>query len=101
MSNAGCASHILLSVLDARFPELQYHVVLTERCNLRCGYCGGTRHVEGIPLEVAYDVRELKHFIRRDHEAIIGFYGGEPLLAVDKMYEIMDSVPAKEFTLQT
>ncbi|MFA5869960.1 MAG: hypothetical protein WC941_09715 [Candidatus Bathyarchaeia archaeon] len=42
MSNAGCASHTLLSGLDPRFPELQYHVVLTERCNLRCGYCGGT-----------------------------------------------------------
>lgn len=80
---------------------MQYHVVLTERCNLRCGYCGGTRHVEGIPLEVAYDVGELKHFIRRDHEAVIGFYGGEPLLALDKMYEIMDRVPAKAFTLQT
>ncbi len=80
---------------------MQYHIVLTERCNLRCSYCGGTRHVEGIPLEITYDVGELKHFILRDHEAIIGFYGGEPLLALDKMYEIMDRVPAKAFTLQT
>jgi putative peptide-modifying radical SAM enzyme len=46
-------------------------------------------------------VGELQHFIRRDHEAVIGFYGGEPLLALDKMYEIMDRVPAKAFTLQT
>ncbi len=80
---------------------MQYHVVLTERCNLCCGYCGGTRHVEGIPLEVAYDVRELVNFIRRDPEVVIGFYGGEPLLAVEKMYEIMDRVPAKAYTLQT
>ncbi len=101
MSNAGCASHTLLSGVDGRFPELQYHIVLTERCNLRCGYCGGTRHVQDIPLEVAYDVGELVNFIRRDPEAVIGFYGGEPLLAVDKMYEIMDRVPAKAFTLQT
>jgi putative peptide-modifying radical SAM enzyme len=41
------------------------------------------------------------HFIRRDPEGVIGFYGGEPLLAVDKMYEIMDRVPAKAYTLQT
>jgi putative peptide-modifying radical SAM enzyme len=80
---------------------LQYHVVLTERCNLRCGYCGGTRHVQDIPLDLSYDVGELLRFIRRDPEAVIGFYGGEPLLAVDKMYEIMDRVPAKAFTLQT
>ncbi len=57
--------------------------------------------MEGIPLEIAYDVETLAHFISRDPEAVIGFYGGEPLLAVDKMYEIMDSVPAKAFTLQT
>ncbi|MCX6649375.1 MAG: TIGR04084 family radical SAM/SPASM domain-containing protein [Candidatus Bathyarchaeota archaeon] len=80
---------------------MQYHVVLTERCNLCCGYCGGTRHVEGIPLEVAYDVEILVNFIRHDHEAVIGFYGGEPLLALGKMYEIMDRVPAEAFTLQT
>ena len=43
----------------------------------------------------------MANFIRHDHEAVIGFYGGEPLLATDKMYEIMDRVPAKAFTLQT
>lgn len=80
---------------------MQYHVVLTERCNLSCGYCGGTRYVEGIPLDITYDVDELASFVSRDPEAIIGFYGGEPLLAKDTMYEIMDSVPAKAFTLQT
>lgn len=80
---------------------MQYHVVLTERCNLCCGYCGGTRKVEGIPLDVAYDVKVLKNFICRDQDAIIGFYGGEPLLAVEKMYEIMDNVPAMAYTLQT
>ena len=80
---------------------MQYHVVLTERCNLSRGYCGGTRHVEGIPLEVSYDVGDLANFISHDPEAVIGFYGGEPLPAVDKMYEIMDRVPAKASTLQT
>ena len=29
---------------------MQYHLVLTERCNKRCTYCGGTRHVDGLPL---------------------------------------------------
>ncbi len=75
---------MLLSGFDERFRNLQYHVVLTERCNLNCGYWGGTRHVEGIPFDVAYDVDELANFLAHDLEAIIGFYGGEPLLAVDK-----------------
>jgi hypothetical protein len=29
---------------------MQYHIVLTERYNKRCTYCGGTRHVDGLPL---------------------------------------------------
>jgi putative peptide-modifying radical SAM enzyme len=80
---------------------LQYHVVLTEKCNLNCSYCGGTRQVNGIPLDVTYDVDELTNFISHDQEAVLGFYGGEPLLALDLMYRIMDRVPVKAFTLQT
>jgi uncharacterized protein len=91
----------LLSQIDTRFRELQYHVALTERCNLHCSYCGGARNIEGIPSEVTYDVEELVKFIRQDNDAVIGFYGGEPLLALDKMYEIMDRAPASAFTLQT
>ena len=80
---------------------MQYHLVLTEICNKRCSYCGGTRHIEGIPLQVTYPIEDLIQFLKRDPEPVIGFYGGEPLLALDYMYEVMDKVPAKAFTLQT
>lgn len=80
---------------------MQYHLVLTERCNLHCAYCGGTRHQEGLPLDPTYTLDALKAFIGLDPEPVIGFYGGEPLLATDFMYRVMDSVPAKAFTLQT
>ena len=80
---------------------MQYHLVLTERCNKQCTYCGGTRHIEGIPLEHQYCIEDLVNFLVQDPEPIIGFYGGEPLLAMDFMYEVMDNVPAKAFTLQT
>ena len=80
---------------------MQYHIVLTEVCNKQCSYCGGTRHINGIPLEVTYPIEDLISFIKQDPEPVIGFYGGEPLLAMDYMYEVMDKVPAKAFTLQT
>lgn len=80
---------------------MQYHVLTTERCNLKCRYCGGTRHLPGIPLDIEYDIKDLINFISRDKEAVIGFYGGEPLLAMECLEEIMDSVPTKAFTLQT
>jgi putative peptide-modifying radical SAM enzyme len=80
---------------------MQYHLVLTEVCNKQCSYCGGTRHIQGIPLQVTYPIEDLIAFLRQDPEPVIGFYGGEPLLAMDYMYEVMDRVPAKAFTLQT
>ena len=52
-------------------------------------------------MDVTYNISDLVNFIGHDPEAVIGFYGGEPLLALDKMYDIMDRVPAKAFTLQT
>lgn len=80
---------------------MQYHLVLTERCNLKCSYCGGTRHQIGLPLDPAYNMEDLKSFIEKDPEAVIGFYGGEPTLALDFMYKVMDNVQAKAYTLQT
>jgi putative peptide-modifying radical SAM enzyme len=80
---------------------MQYHVLTTERCNLNCSYCGGTRHLPGIPLDIEYDIEDLVRFISEDEDAVIGFYGGEPLVAIDRLEEIMDRVPAKAFTLQT
>lgn len=52
-------------------------------------------------MDLQYDIRSLVDFISKDPDAVIGFYGGEPLLAMDKMEEIMDKVPVKAFTLQT
>ncbi len=80
---------------------MQYHVLTTERCNLSCLYCGGTREIPGVPLDLEYDIEQLIDFISKDPEAVIGFYGGEPLLAMDRFQEIIDKVPAKAFTLQT
>ncbi len=80
---------------------MQYHVLTTERCNLNCRYCGGTREIPGIPLDISYDIEDLISFISKDRDAVIGFYGGEPLLSIDRIEEIMDKVPAKAFTLQT
>ncbi|MGA1848504.1 MAG: TIGR04084 family radical SAM/SPASM domain-containing protein [Thermoplasmatota archaeon] len=81
--------------------NMQYHILTTERCNLECVYCGGTRELPGLPLDIQYTIEELSDFISKDPQAVIGFYGGEPMLALERMYEIMDTVPVKAFTLQT
>jgi len=45
-------------------------------------------------------VDELKKFIEKDSEAVIIFYGGEPLLQIDKIKEIMDNIDVP-FRMQT
>lgn len=51
--------------------------------------------------EVSYSISDLKEFTDRDPNPVIAFYGGEPLLRIPLLKEIMDKVPAKWFMLQT
>jgi len=53
------------------------------------------------PFEIQYSLEDLKKFISKDQDATIAFYGGEPLLRVGVIEEIMDKIPAKRFILQT
>jgi len=77
---------------------MHYHLILTNRCNLQCDYCGGTREVE--PLEMTYSIDQLKDFLQKDTDVVINFYGGEPLLRPDLVMEVMDKIDAK-FVIQT
>jgi len=45
-------------------------------------------------------IDKLKEFIEKDKEAVIVFYGGEPLLQIDKIKEIMDNMDVP-FRMQT
>jgi putative peptide-modifying radical SAM enzyme len=81
---------------------LLYFVVLTHSCNLRCSYCGYAEdYGESAPAEIEYDVEDLKRFIVKDPDASIIFYGGEPLVRQSLMEQIMDSIPARRYLLQT
>jgi len=91
-----------------------FHVILTTDCNLECKYCFGESlddfdeefgdDVEvdyNLPRKLNYDIALLDDFCRRDPECVLTFYGGEPLLQVDKLRQIMDSVSPKHYMMQT
>jgi uncharacterized protein len=44
------------------------------------------------PCVSKVEVKNLKTFIEKDSEAVIIFYGGEPLLQISKIKEIMDNI---------
>ncbi|MCX9085084.1 MAG: TIGR04084 family radical SAM/SPASM domain-containing protein [Candidatus Methanoperedens sp.] len=78
---------------------MHYHIILTKECNLKCNYCGGGSDTH--PREIQYSLDDLKKFISQDKDPILEFYGGEPLLRIDAMKNIMDSITDVKFVIQT
>ncbi len=92
---------------------MHYHLILTEKCNSRCKYCyeRSLKDIDNPAYEhFEFDlspyeswnvnVKKLKKFIEKDPRAVIVFYGGEPLLEISKIIEIMDSIDVP-FRMQT
>jgi len=90
-----------------------FHVILTNACNLQCRYCYGEALEDvdadfpsfeidySLPKKISYDIDLLNRFCRQDHDCVLSFYGGEPLLCVNEIKQIMDNVEAKHFIIQT
>jgi uncharacterized protein len=90
-----------------------FHVILTTECNLQCRYCFGETMEDfdedfgqfaldyTLPKKANYDWKLLADFCRRDHDCVVTFYGGEPLLCTDEIKQVMDTVKPKHFMIQT
>eukprot|EP00667_Euglena_gracilis_P010802 EG_transcript_11002 len=83
---------------------------LTQRCNLNCTYCGNgeTFDIEDAPhpVEISYNFLEAcRKIAAQDREAVVCFYGGEPLLKMTLMLKAVRLFrginPAVRFVLQT
>ena len=111
------APHILTFFLPDSKPVrdllMYYHLILTDNCNLCCTYCRGKAFVvdppdlpdiaidEDLPVDLAIDLADLYQFLAQDPDAVLTFYGGEPLLAVDRIREIVRAAPVSALILHT
>ncbi len=80
--------------------QVLYFLFISQACNLRCSYCGGTPEDRIMPLRISYDIDSLKKFLSRDANPTLIFYGGEPLIFMRDLMRIMDEIPAR-YLLQT
>ncbi len=92
---------------------MHYHLLLTESCNSNCRYCyekSLTEFDNGLDKKFKFDfsspekleiaIEKLKKFLEKDKEAVLVFYGGEPLLEIEKIKEIIDKINVS-FRMQT
>jgi uncharacterized protein len=92
---------------------MNFYVTLTTNCNLRCKYCyekscedfGSDFHGlaidYSIPSSVAYGADVLRNFLEQDSDPVLIFYGGEPLLKMNRLKEVMGVFPNARFVIQT
>ncbi len=90
-----------------------FHVIVTTECNLQCRYCfgeslddfdedfGDSEVDYALPSKINYDIGFLDDFCRQDHDCVLTFYGGEPLLNITQIKQVMDRVKPKHFMIQT
>ncbi len=91
-----------------------FHVIVTNKCNLQCRYCFGEalddfdedfeENLEidyNLPSRINYDVGLLSEFCQMDHDCVLTFYGGEPMIDIDMIKRIMDEAMPKHFMIQT
>jgi uncharacterized protein len=91
-----------------------FHLILTSNCNLQCKYCFGESNDDfdenfgddsevdyDLPCNLNYDFALLDRFCRQDPDCVLTFYGGEPLMQIDKLRQIMDTVNPKHYMMQT
>lgn len=84
---------------------MHYHILLTTKCNSKCKYCYEKSMNDfgedvkknytvdlSTPETSEINILDLKKFISKDSNPVIVFYGGEPLLEINKIKEIMDNV---------
>ncbi|MHA1778317.1 MAG: TIGR04084 family radical SAM/SPASM domain-containing protein, partial [Candidatus Heimdallarchaeaceae archaeon] len=79
---------------------MNWFVITHNACNLQCAYCQNEPHPD-LPLKPNYSIDTLKEYLAKDPHPDIAFYGGEPLLNIPFICQVMDNIKAEHWTIQT
>lgn len=92
---------------------MHYHLILTENCNSNCRYCYEKSMQEfdnelgekfefdfSEPEKFEVKISDLRKFLEKDKDAVLIFYGGEPLLEIELIMKIIGEIKVP-FRMQT
>lgn len=93
---------------------MYFHIITSIDCNSECRYCYKKSYDDfgndlnktfkfdfSMPPRIRYSVEQLKSFLAKSKQKhTLTFYGGEPLMDIEKIKEIMNNVDAR-YMLQT
>lgn len=82
---------------------MEYFVYMTNNCNLHCKYCSVLLDCDknNLPIKPKYTFEQLTNFIiqtqktTQDNEVSIYFFGGEPTLEYDDIYDLICFIKPK------
>lgn len=74
---------------------MNYIIHLTQRCNLRCKYCYENKNEKEISFENIQKLIDNEIKEKRDY-VVLTFYGGEPLLRKDLIYDTIDYIKSRK-----
>ncbi len=84
---------VLLWQLQETGVSLKYTIFITQQCNLACSYCYIGKKQQTISYNTAEKVVDCVYQnTPLDQDIDIGFFGGEPLLAMDTLKQVTDIV---------
>lgn len=79
-------------------PSFTLNLIITENCNLKCKYCYVNQSSKEISYEVIDAAIDFLDNIKNDYEIInVELFGGEPLVAFDKVKYYINKIKEKNF----
>ena len=73
----------------------------TEKCNLTCTYCEDIKERNKLSKNKHFDQKTLISTLNKIPNLTLHFYGGEPLLNINLIKNILNNVNYDRVTLQT
>ena len=76
-------------------------IFTTPRCNNNCDFCIAKDLMKSFPADTDFDVEKVSEAINKTNHKYIMFSGGEPLLYIKKVIQVIKNIKGREIYIYT